>query len=161
AGVRRELVEHEPDEGRLSGTVRPDEADTIAAHDARGQIPDQRAAAEALGHCVELGHEIARALTEIDGESHAAETVAARGTLDTQLLEAAYPSFVTGAARLHPFADPDLFLLPELVEAAPRDLLRGELCALACLVGREAPGIGAQDAAVQLDDAGGEPVEKG
>ena len=63
-----------------------------------------------------------------------------------------------GAPRCR--ADPDFFLRPELVELAIGDLLGRELLALARFVGGEVAGKGAQQAAIELDDARHDAIEE-
>ena len=118
------------------------------------------AVAEALGHVLELGDELARALAGIEAELDVAEALAPRGALLAQVLEPLHAAFVARAARLDALADPHFFLRPELVEAAVRDFFGGELVALARFVGGEVAGIGAQHAAIELDDARGHAVEE-
>jgi hypothetical protein len=57
-------------------------------------------------------------------------------------------------------ADPDLLLRQHLVELGVDHGLVGELARLALLIGGEAAGVALQPAAVQLDDAGGDGIEK-
>src|SRR6184192_648784 len=141
--------------------VRADQADAIAAHDPHREIFDKRSGCEALAHPIELGNQLARALTGIESEANVSEPVASRSALDSQSLETAHASFVARSAGLDAFADPGLLLLPELVETAPRGVFRREFLVLALLIGREVAGVGAQYAAVQFDDAGGDPIEEG
>ena len=99
--------------------------------------------------------------TRLESEANVSEPVASRSALNTQFLETAHAPFVARSAGLDPFSDPGLLLLPELLEAAPRGVLRRELLVLALLIGREVAGVGAQYAAVQFDDAGRDPIEEG
>src|ERR1700739_4877707 len=97
----------------------------------------------------------------MEAEAIIREPIASRSALDAQLLETAHASFVARPARLDASADPGLFLLPELLEAAPRGVLHGELLVLTQLIGCEAAGVGGQYAAIQFDDTGGGPTEEG
>ena len=48
AGVRLELADQQPQQRRLAGSVRADEADAIAAQDALRVVANDRHAAEAI-----------------------------------------------------------------------------------------------------------------
>src|SRR5262249_3230235 len=125
AGVRFEFTEHKPDQRRLSRAVRADEADAIAAHHPQRKIFDDRPVAETLAHSFELAHQVARPLPAIETEADTADAVASRSALHAQLLEAPHATLVAGPAGLDSLADPDLFLLPEFLEATPRGVFRG------------------------------------
>jgi hypothetical protein len=83
-----------------------------------------------------------------------------RRPVRAQLLEPPHAPFVAGTARLDALAYPGLLLLPELVEAPVGEGLGGEFLRLGAFVGREVPGIRAQDAAVELDDARRHSIEE-
>ncbi len=86
--------------------------------------------------------------------------IATRGALVAQRFESAHAAFVTSPASFDAFTNPDFFLRPELVELAIHHFFGGELLALARLVGREVAGIGAQQAAIELDDASDDPIQE-
>ena len=65
------------------------------------------------------------------------------------------------AACLDTLPHPDLFLRQQLVGPGAGQRFRGQLLDLACLVGGEVARIAAQHAAVELDDARRDGVEKG
>jgi hypothetical protein len=108
----------------------------------------------------ELGDELARALAGVEADPDVAEPVEPLGALRAQSFEPLHAALVARAARLDTLADPDLLLRPELVEASAYGFLGRQLLVLALLVSREIPRVGAQDAAVELDDPAGDPVEK-
>ena len=56
-GVRRQLLCQELQQRRLAGSVRTDEADAVAAHDAVGEVPHDRYPVEGFGDTVSLEHQ--------------------------------------------------------------------------------------------------------
>src|SRR5207302_135086 len=160
AGIRGKRSEDHANEGGFAGAVRADEPDAIAPQDADREPLDERALVEALRDLAELGDELARALARIHAQLDVAEALAPRGPLNSQPLEPLYATLVAGAPRFDALADPNLLLLPELVEASPRGLLGAELLILARFVGAEVSRVRAQHAPIQLDDARRDAVEK-
>src|SRR6185369_339630 len=104
-------------------------------------------------HVLELGHELARALTRIDGELHRSDALAPCRAFLAQMLESLHTAFVARAARLDAFADPDFFLRPEFLEAPVREILGHVDLRLALLVDGVIARKGAQDPAIELRDA--------
>ena len=122
---------------------------------------DRRARRTRLVTSFELGHELAGALAGVERQLDVAACVrAAPRAAARSVLEPSHAAFVARAARLDALADPRLFLRPELVELAVRRRFGGELVALARFVRGEVAGIGAQHAAIELDDARGHAVEE-
>ena len=66
----------------------------------------------------------------------------------------------SGPAGLNAFADPDFFLCQQLVSLCCNGVFLGELLLFLQLVLREVARIRAQLAPIQLDDAGGHPIQK-
>src|SRR5216684_8460820 len=159
--VGRELAEGQVDEGGLARAVRADEAEPVAAADEEVEVAYDRSSAKALPHLRQFANQLARAQAFADRELHVADARTARGALLAQALEALDSAFVARAPRLDAFADPGFFLRPELVELARGDRLGGELAGLDALVIGEVAGVGAQHAAIELEDARREAVEKG
>ncbi len=77
-----------------------------------------------------------------------------------QRFESAHATFIASAARFDAFANPDFFLRPEFVELAVHHFFGGELLALARLVRREVAGVGTKQAAIELDDARRDAIQK-
>ena len=122
---------------RRSAPIRPRRSPRCMRSDrSRTIVP----LAEALARRRQLGDELAGALAGIERELDVAEPLAPRGALVAQRFEPAHAAFVARAARLDAVADPHFLLRPELVELAIRDLLGGELLALARFVGGEVAG---------------------
>ena len=116
--------------------------------------------AERLGDIGQLGDQLAGALARIEREFDAAHLFATRGALVAQRFQSAHATFVARAAGFDAPANPDFFLRPELVELAIDDVLGRELFALARFVRGEVAGIRTQQAAIQLDDARDDAIEK-
>ncbi len=161
AGIRFELPQQQPDQGALAGTVGADQPEAIAAQDGQREILDQGAPAETHADVFQFRNQLAAAGAAVDLQAHVAKPLAAFGALGTQALETAYPPFIAGTPGLDALTNPNLLLGPELVEFACRHRFRGQLLGLACLVGGEIPRVGAQPAAIELDDAGRKPVQEG
>lgn len=160
AGVGRQFTEHQPQQRCLAGTVRADDPDAIATQDAQRQVPHDWPRPEADAHVVEFDDEPAGAIARVEREAHVSGALAAFGALDAQPLEPAHTPFVACAARLDAAPDPRFLLLPELVEATVGDGLGRELLRLCALVRREVSRVGAQHAAIELDDARRDAIEE-
>ena len=160
ARVRRQLPEDQPYQRRLADAIRAEDADAITAHHGHRQVRRDQLRSKGLRHAIELGDELAGALARVDREPQVPEALAPCGALDPEPLEPAHAPFIARAPRLDATADPHLFLCPELVELAIGDRLGRQLLALARLVLREIAGVGAQVAAVELDDPRRDTIEK-
>ena len=148
------------DERGLAGTVGPDQPDTIAAHDACGEIANDDAAVELDAQVLDLEHQCTGLLGAVLFEFDAAGTLTPCAALRAQLVQGAHPALVTGASRLHSLADPDLFLCQFLVE---QRLLLGFCRQLLRLDARVVIVIaagGAECAAIQFHDARGQAVDE-
>ena len=137
-----------------------DESKAVAAHHAQVEITHHGATVECLGHVAQFRHQLARALAGIDVELDVAQPLAPRVAVASQLLQPFHAAFVARASRLDALADPDLFLRPELVELAVEHGFLGQLLRLASLVRRVVAGVRTQHAAIEFDDARGDPVEE-
>ena len=122
--------------------------------------PDDRLAGEALGDVVQLDDHLAGALARADGEAHLPYAIAARRALAAQLLEPLHAAFIARAPRFDAFAYPRFFLREQLVEARVRARLGLEELVLAPLIGRVRAGKTGESAAVELDDARRNRIQK-
>src|SRR6185295_15045802 len=136
AGVRFQRADDQPDQRGLAGAVGAQQSHAITAHHAQADVVEHLAIAEALVHVLELGDQLARALTGIDLQLDGADALAPLRAFDAQVFEALHAAFVARAPRLDALADPHLFLRPELVEAAVGEILGGVYLGLALLVDR-------------------------
>ena len=161
AAVGRQLAQDHLEQRGLARAVGAHQADLVAAQDGAGEALDDGSVAEGLGDVFELGHDLAAALALRDFELDAAGHVAARGVGGAQAFEALDARHRARAAGFDAFADPDLFLRQQLVEARVGHGLVGQLLRLERLVGSEVAGVAAQQAAVELDDAGADVVQEG
>ena len=109
---------------------------------------------------LEFRHQFARAFTSVHIQTYATDAFAARGAFFAQVFEPFHPAFVARAARLDPFADPDLFLRPEFLEAAFGQILREIDLGLALLVHAVVSREGAQLPPIELRDSCRDLVEK-
>ena len=88
------------------------------------------------------------------------EAVAPRRALEPQLFQAPHAALVARAPRLDALPDPHLLLRQHLVEAGVGDRFVGQLPGLLLLIRGEASRIAPEPAAIELDDARGDRVEK-
>ena len=117
--------------------------------------------AEALGDIGELGDDLAAFLAARHVQVDAADRIAPRRAVGAQGFEPANTGHAAGAAGFHALANPDFLLRQQLVGLGVDDGLLRHLLVLLDQVLRKVAGIGAQLAAVQLDDDGGHVVQKG
>ena len=160
AGVWRVFAQNELEQRGLADAVGPDQADAVTAHDGEVQVAHQAAPAQADAGLTGLADQLAGALARIHLQADLAGALAPGGPRLAQCLQPSHATFVAGAARLDAFADPDLFLRPELVELAVGHCLGLQLLAAHLLVGGEVAGEAAHQPAIQLDDAGGHLIEE-
>jgi len=159
ARLRLEVAQQEAQQRRLARSVRPDDADAVAAHDRRGEVPDDGPLAIREADVLGLEDQPARTLGLLDAHAQQA-ALAARLALLAQPFQRAHASFVARAPRLDALPDPGFLLRQLLVEL---DRLRG-LGIQHRLFAREERRIVAgpihQAAAVHLDDARGQPAQE-
>ena len=153
--------EQHPQQRRLAGAVRADEADAIAAHDARREVL-RPPAVPSYAFEIPLGleHQLARLLGLLDLQPHVADLLAPRRALRAHRLSArTRPSFRVRRA-----------LIPWRSHASSSaSFLSNFSCWTASLasdfflppqVGRVVAGPRRQPAAIELDDARREPLEE-
>ena len=159
--IRLQLPEQQTDQGGLATAVGADDAEPVTAQDGEIEIPYQGAAAPAMGHPLGLADQPPGALAGVDAKARPALAGPPLAHFGAQGLEPPHAPFVAGAARLDALADPVLFLIQQLVLPG---LLGGfgglALFAAAQIVGIIARPVG-EPAAVEFQNPGGEPLEKG
>ena len=108
----------------------------------------------------QLGNDFAAFFATGEFKRHLALHMAPCCALLAQFFQAAHPAFVAGAPRFDAFAYPRFFLGVEFVEQAVVFGFHGQLLRFFNAVLRKRAGIAAHDAAIELDNAGGDVVEK-
>ena len=108
----------------------------------------------------QFGDDFAAFLTAVELEIDLPLHIAAFGALAAQLFQTAHAAFITGTARFDAFAYPCFFLCVEFVEEAVMFRLDCQLLRFFLAVFGERAGIGAQNTAIEFDDARGDVVQK-
>ena len=160
AGIRRQSAKNQFQQCGFAHTVRANQGQLVAAHDAQRQLVDQCAAGKTLADIGQLGDQFARAFPGVDGNAHIAKPFAPRAALLAQRFKSSYATFIARAPRFDTFANPDLFLRPEFVETAMRNVLGCELLSLSQFVGGVIAREGAQHATVKFDNTRRHTIQK-
>ncbi|CAI8755951.1 putative 30S ribosomal protein S5 [Methylococcus capsulatus] len=156
-----QLPQQQPQQGRLAGTVRADEAHPVAAQHQSGKILDHRHTTEGDGEMFDLEHQLTAALGLFQLEPGDTLPRAALCTLAAHPLQRPHPAFVAGPPRLDALADPCLLDRQLAVELGIALLFFLQRRRLLRQVVPVITGPGGQLAAVQIDDAGGHPLQEG
>jgi hypothetical protein len=160
AGLRGQLAEQQLEQRGLAAAVGADHADLVPAQDGGAEAGHRGHAVPGVGE-VGGGDDLAPAqLGRLDGHGGGAQLAAAQAALAAQFHQRAHAALVAGAAGLHALADPRLLLGQLLVEQRVLLLLRLAQLLAQGQVAVVAVGPAGQPAAVQLDDAGGEPAQE-
>src|SRR4051812_35694055 len=114
--VRREIAGEQPDQGRLAGAVRPDDADARAAQDAQREIADDRPLAIALAGMLRLDGDTAAGIGEARLDLHPPRHADAIGELAPEIDERTHPSFVAPPPGGNALMQPDRFAGELLLE---------------------------------------------
>ena len=125
AGVGFQRARQKIDEGRLAGSVRPHDADPVAATDLDAEVADEAEIAVALGDLVHFDHLPARFFRVVQGEPHIGlDAVLLRAhTLAAQREQPFEPALVALSPRAHAIAQPMLLTDDLPVELVARSLL--------------------------------------
>ena len=163
AAVWSQLAQNHLQQRCLACAVGAQQADLVATQNGAAEPFNDLLFAKGLADIGQLGHDlalIAVALAGCDIHVHAAQHITALGTAGTQFLQTADTALAAGAAGFHTLADPDLFLGQQLVRLGVDDGFLAELLFLLQHILGEVAGVGAQNAPIQLHDAGGDAVQK-
>ena len=151
--VRRELAEQQAQQSGLSGAVRTDDANAIAAHDDGREVTDDGALAAGETHILRLDYQSPRPFRFLRLQLHGANALASLSARCAQRLEIAHAPFVAGASRLYSGADPHLFLCQLAIELRPlsrfdveRRFLAREICIVVAAPVHQFPAIEFHDA---------------
>ena len=158
-----QLAHQELDQRRFAATVGTDDADTITAHDARGEIRDYRSGACGGRRMAGPPKSNARCRASNTSFPDGDASCALRSTcpiafaplaaLSAQLLEGAHSAFVARAPRFHALANPRFLLRELLVEQRRVPGLDFQRCPLLQHVLVVVAGPSAQLSAIQFEDA--------
>src|SRR5690606_14892353 len=142
AGGRHEFTQQQLEQRGLAAAVGADQADSVAAQDGGGEIPDDgatcpvRPAGIGERDVARLDHLLARRRTLRDFHAHVAGQLAALAALAAHRFRPPDAALVAGPARLDALADPGFLLRQQLVKARAFLLLRIQpLLAAALVVG--------------------------
>ena len=116
AAVGLHLAEQQPQQRRLAGAVRTDQADAVAAQDPHREVRMTGTPSNALLTPLGLEHQLAGASPAVDRQPHVAGLRAVRRALGAQLHQVLDAPFVPRPPRLDALAQPRLFLRQLLVE---------------------------------------------
>ncbi len=162
AGRGLQFAQDQLEQRGLARAVGADQADLVAAQDGGVEVLDDQLRRRSFmptsvssATILPLGAPASISSRTWPSESRRACALAAQ---HLQPLDAGHAA---GAAGLHALADPHLLLRQQLVGAGVGQRVGRQLLLLHALVGAEVAGVAAQDAAVELDDAGGHAVEEG
>ena len=156
-----QLFEQEAQEGGLAAAVGPEDADSVASHDEGGEAPHHGRGAVPELEVAGFDHQATGTLRFLYAQAHAAGGLAPGPLLGPHVEHGPHAALVAGAAGLDALADEDLLALEEPVEALGLRHLAGQLRAAALQVGGVVAGPRAEAAPLELDDAGGQPLEEG
>ena len=106
AAVGRDLAGQQPEQGRLAGAVGPDQADAVAALDAQGEVPDDRALAEALEDMLGVDHGFRADIVLGQRQPRRARRAEHRRALGAHFVELGQAALVTAAACGDPALQP-------------------------------------------------------
>ena len=142
AGIGRERSGEQVEQRRLAGAVRPDDAEPVAAQDARREIGDDARLAIGFRRRLRLDDERARGLALRGRQFHIPGHAPVFAALAAEILEPGKATLVALAPRGDAVAEPVLLL----------DDAAGELVLLKFLLGQPlvAPGLEGGEAAIEL-----------
>ena len=147
------LAEQQAQQGRLARSVRPDQADAVAAHDHGRKTGNQAAPRIAVADILRLDHLASRVLRRTGLHAHVAGLVASLAAFAAHRFEPAHAAFVARAAGLDALADPDFFLGQLLVEQRIRLRFGVQAFFAPAQVVLVVAGPTGQGSAIDLDDA--------
>src|ERR1700730_2630667 len=158
---RLQFAHQQLDQRRLAASVRPDDADPIAAHDPRGEALDDGCGTKSHRNIDRFEDEFAGRPRFLNSHIDLPDALAALAALNPQLFESPHAALVAGAARLNALADPYLFLSQLFIEQRRMlrfDFQRGALLQYVIIV---AAGPRAQLAPVEFHDPRRQTAYKG
>ena len=161
AGVGRRFAKQHPQQRRLAGAVRADEADAIAAHDACGEgLNPELGAWKRFRDTIDFEHQFARRIRRLRLQAHAARLLAPLGAFRTHRHQRADTSLVARAPRLDALSQPGFLFGELLVEALLRRRLDGQRLVLPSQIRGVVARPRGERSAIDLDDPCGEALQK-
>ena len=163
AAVGFQLAQNHLEQRGLARAVGAQQANLVAAQQRGAEVAGNHLVAKGFAHVLQLGNDLALVVAVATGAHfhlHLAHHIAAGGAGFAQLFQAANAALAAGAARFHALAHPHFFLRQQLVSLGIDDGFLRQLLFLLQAVGGKVAGVRAQLAPVQLDDAGGNAVQK-
>ena len=161
AAVGREVAEQQPQQRRLPGAVGTDQPDAVAAQNPRREVTHDDRAVVRLADPFGLEDQPSRGVGPLDPQADRADGRAPRGALLAHRHQRAHPALVARAPRLDALPQPHFFLRQTLVELV---LLATPSLASHSSFFLHEGGIvarpGRQRAAIDLDNARGEPLQE-
>ena len=161
ARIGLQLPQQQADQAGLADPVGADDAHPVAAQDPGVQPPDERAVAQGQGYVLGLEHQSSAAFGLFQPDAGLARSGAPGATFLAQPFQGADPALVAGATGLDALPDPGLFLGQPAVLAGVLGGLRGQRRLAPLQKAVVVAGPAAQPAAVELDDARGQPAQEG
>jgi len=160
AALRRQLAQQQAQQRRLARSVRAHDADLVPAHDRGGEPADDRPALVREGDVVRADDQLPRPLRLLHLHAEAAGVLPPLASLHPQALQRTDAALVARAAGLDALADPRFFLGQLLIELRLLRRLRVQYGLLARGEGIVVARPIDQPAAVDLDDARGQPPQE-
>src|SRR5688572_6739814 len=155
-----ELADQQTQRRRLARPVRTDEADAIAADDARREIANDRGPAKTAGDALRLEHHPAGGVRLLDLHPDGAGRRAVRRALRAQRHQRVHAPFVTRPPRLDAAAQPRLLLGKLLVQPLEIALFDFQRLGLLLEVGAVASRPRREGSAIELDNPGRQPPQE-
>ena len=122
-----QVAQHQLEQGRLASTVGAQQANTVLALQNHGEVLDQHRAIGVREADIFERHDLLAGLVRnLDLDVRLTLALATFAALDTQCLQGAHTTLVTGTPGLDALANPNLFLSQTLVEQRIGSFLGGQ-----------------------------------
>ena len=156
-----ETAKQELEQGGLTASVGPDDADLVPAPERGGKVADDRRSAVAEGGILCLDDFLAGGASLLQFDLCGAGALASLAPLGAKGFQCANAPLVAGATGFYSLTEPYLLLGELLVKGGPLLLLCLKGCTFPFEIGVVVAGPAGEMATVQLHDAGGEFPQEG